>query len=88
MVKHVAELARLKLSDSEVGLFAKQLNDIVENFKVIDEVDVSNVEPSFHPIKTEDVLREDEPEKCLDRKTVLSLACHTEKEYFKTPKIM
>ncbi|MBN1923411.1 MAG: Asp-tRNA(Asn)/Glu-tRNA(Gln) amidotransferase subunit GatC [Nanoarchaeota archaeon] len=87
-VKHVAELARLRLSSEEVTKFARQLNDVIESFKILDEVNVEGVEPSFHPIKTENVLREDNVEKCLDKKTVFKLACHKEDDYFKTPKIV
>ncbi|VVB74759.1 Aspartyl/glutamyl-tRNA(Asn/Gln) amidotransferase subunit C [Candidatus Tiddalikarchaeum anstoanum] len=87
-VKHVAEIARLKLKDEELELFAKQLNDIVDYFKVLDELNVENVEPSFHPVRTEDVMREDGVSECLDRKKVLEIACHKEGDYFKAPKIM
>jgi len=87
-VRHVAKTARLILTDAEVDKFSRQLNDVIESFKNLDELDVSNVAPSFHPIKTENVLRVDEPKKSLDKKEVFKLACHEEDDYFKAPKIM
>ncbi len=87
-VKHVAELARIELTEEEAKKFSKELNDILENFKILDELDVSDVEPSFHPIRTEDRVREDEPEQSLDREYVLNQATHREDEYFKVPKIV
>ena len=87
-VKRVGEIARLELTASEISTFAEQLNDVVENFKILDEVNVEGVEPSFHPIKTENVFREDKAEKCLNRKKVLDTAVHTEDGYIKAPKIV
>ena len=87
-VKHVSEIARLELTTEEVSTFAKQLSEVVENFKVLDEVSVKDVEPSFHPIRTENVLREDEIKECLDNKTVISTAVHSEDGFIKAPKIV
>ncbi len=44
-VKHIARLARLKLSDEEVDKFGQQLSGILSNAKMLEEVDTSNVEP-------------------------------------------
>jgi aspartyl-tRNA(Asn)/glutamyl-tRNA(Gln) amidotransferase subunit C len=88
VVKHVAKVAHLSLTSEELSKFSKQLNDVLENFKILDEVNVEGVEPSFHPIKTENVLREDVVEECLDKKKVFDLAAHKEGNYFKVPKIV
>jgi aspartyl-tRNA(Asn)/glutamyl-tRNA(Gln) amidotransferase subunit C len=87
-VKHVAKTARINLTEEEVGKFSKQLNDIFEDFKLLDELDVENVEPSFHPIRTENVLRDDEVGECLKSEDALKIACHTEEGYYKAPKIV
>ena len=87
-VKHVANVARLKLTEKEIDDFARQLTAVLDNFKILDKLDVKDVQPSFHPIRTENILREDKIGKCLDKKTVFSLASHKEKDYFKVPKIV
>lgn len=87
-VRKVSDISRLELSDEEINSFAKQLSDVVENFKVLDEVSVEGVEPSFHPLKTENVLREDKIGECLDKKRVLDTAVHTEEGYIKAPRIV
>ncbi|MDD4353266.1 MAG: Asp-tRNA(Asn)/Glu-tRNA(Gln) amidotransferase subunit GatC [Candidatus Nanoarchaeia archaeon] len=87
-VKHVAKIARINLTEEEIDKFSRQLNDIVEDFKILDELDVENVAPSFHPIRTENVLREDEVKECLKREEIFKIACHKEGDYFKAPKIM
>ena len=87
-VIHVAKVARIKLTEKEVKKFSKELGDVIDFFKILDEVDVKNVEPSFHPIKTINRLREDVEHKGLDQKIVLSLAPHKEGDYFKTQKVV
>ena len=44
-VKHIAKLARLELTDDEIGRFSKQLSDILSHAKMLDEVNTDNVEP-------------------------------------------
>jgi len=87
-VRHVAKTARLNLTEEEVSKFSRQLNDIVNDFKILEELDVENVQPSFHPLRTENVLREDEVKSCLKKEEIFRLACHREKDYFKAPKIV
>jgi len=42
-VRHVAKLARLKLSDSEVEKFSGQLSNVFEYMDVLNEVDTSDI---------------------------------------------
>lgn len=83
-VKHVADLARLKLTASDLKKMQKDLNDILAAFKTLDEAPVA--EPSFQPIPMENVLREDAPEKCLSNEEALKNTKHKEKGFFKGPR--
>lgn len=47
-VSYVAGLARLQLSEEEVGCFQKQLGDILGYVKQLEKVDLSNV--PTHPV--------------------------------------
>jgi len=42
-VKHVAKLARLKLTDKEVKKFTGQLGDVLDYMKILEEADTSKV---------------------------------------------
>lgn len=85
-VDHICDIARLELSEAEKEEFIGELNGILDVFKQIDQVDTSSVEPSFHPIKVENVWREDVVKK---RKwDPLSNAKHKEDGFFKGPKIV
>ena len=65
-VQHIAHLARLKLSEQEVEKMQKDLSAILDYFKTLDEVDVSNVEPLFYSQGLKNVMREDVAKKCDD----------------------
>ena len=86
LVNRVSGNARLKLSEEEIEKFAKQLEDILEAFKSLDEVSVEKVKPSFHPQEISDIYREDKAEK-FDWDPLANTK-HKEKKYFKGPKIV
>ncbi len=86
LVKRVSDNARLRLSDSEIEKFTKQLEDILKAFKSLDEVDTTKIKPSFHPQEISDVYREDKAEK-FDWKPLANTK-HKEKKYFKGPRII
>ena len=63
-VKHIAKLARLKLSDEEVEKFGEQLSGILSNAKMLEEVDTSNVEPIAQITGLKNVTFADEAQPC------------------------
>ncbi len=63
-VKHIAKLARLELTDEEIGKFGVQLSGILSNAKMLDEVDTSNVEPIAQITGLQSVIFEDKEEPC------------------------
>jgi len=88
IVRHVAELARLKLSEKEIEKYSEQFEQILKAFKILDEVDTEDVEPSFHPLEIKNVFREDEVESGLSQEKALLNTEHKEKGYFKGPRIV
>jgi aspartyl-tRNA(Asn)/glutamyl-tRNA(Gln) amidotransferase subunit C len=58
-VSRVAKVARLKLTEAEMEQFARDLEDILSAFSVLDEAPPVE-EFDLGPIKVEDKLREDE----------------------------
>jgi aspartyl-tRNA(Asn)/glutamyl-tRNA(Gln) amidotransferase subunit C len=86
LLEHVSKIARLELTEEEKEKFLKQLEDILEAFKKIDEVDTTKVKPSFHPIEIKNVMREDEVK--VWKWDPLANTKHKEKNYFKGPRIV
>lgn len=85
-IRHVAGLARISLSEEEIGGFASDFAEILKIFSKLDEIDTRDTEPSFHPIKIEGRMREDSVGKSLDREEALSLTRHRKNIHFKGPR--
>ncbi|MEM0374403.1 MAG: Asp-tRNA(Asn) amidotransferase subunit GatC [Sulfolobaceae archaeon] len=60
LVKKLEELALVELSEEEEERIKDDLQKILQFFNKIDELDLSNIEPLFHPIGSSK-LRPDEP---------------------------
>jgi len=86
-VKHIAELARIELSSQEEILFTKQLNEILDYFSKINEVDTDDVPPTYHVIDLVNVYREDKIQRSL-MDDPLKNAPKKENRYFKSPRIV
>jgi aspartyl-tRNA(Asn)/glutamyl-tRNA(Gln) amidotransferase subunit C len=84
-VLHVARLARLELSDDEVGRFQKQLSDILEAISKVSELDLADVPPTAHPLEIENAWAEDVPRPCLPLDDVFANAPDRDDGHFRTP---
>jgi aspartyl-tRNA(Asn)/glutamyl-tRNA(Gln) amidotransferase subunit C len=58
-VEHVAHLARLGLTDAEIGLLRGQLNHILEQYEKLAELDTEAIPPTAQTIELENILRAD-----------------------------
>lgn len=87
-VKHVAKLARLKISDSEAGSLRKDMNAILEYVETLNELDTEEVHPMSHVLNLKNVWREDKPTNPKKTKDLLSNAPMTERGFYKVPKIL
>ncbi|HET6641699.1 MAG TPA: Asp-tRNA(Asn)/Glu-tRNA(Gln) amidotransferase subunit GatC [Gaiellaceae bacterium] len=84
-VLHVARLARLELRDDEIARFTEQLSAILEAVAKVSELDLSDVEPTAHPLDLVNVWSEDEPRPCLPVDEALANAPEREAGFFKVP---
>jgi aspartyl-tRNA(Asn)/glutamyl-tRNA(Gln) amidotransferase subunit C len=84
-ILHVAELARLALTDEEVERLGGQLNQIVDAVSKVSELDLSDVEPTAHPLELVNVWGEDEPRPSLPLDDALANAPDRETEFFRVP---
>jgi aspartyl-tRNA(Asn)/glutamyl-tRNA(Gln) amidotransferase subunit C len=84
-VLHVARLARLELSESELERMAIELSGILEHVDRISALDLAEVEPTTHVVELENVLRADEPEPSLPRERALENAPDPSDGAFRVP---
>lgn len=87
-VKHIAELAHLKLAEEEVELLSEQLSDILDYINKLNELDTEGVVPTAYTIPMNNVLREDKVESSMERDRVLSNAPDKDEQQFKVPRII
>ncbi len=71
-VKHLAGLARIALTDDEVGHLAGELTDILHAVETVNEVAGDDVPPTSHPIPLSNVSRPDVVANVLDRDAALA----------------
>ena len=62
LVREIAFLARLDLSEAEIALFVDQFGDILDYFSILDEADTTDVPPAYQISHVPSTLRPDEPE--------------------------
>ena len=86
LIEHVAEVARLKLTDNEIEKFSKELKEVIETFSKLDKVDTKGIETGLQPVELKNILREDKKEQSLSQEEALSLSEHKKDGYFKGPK--
>ncbi len=90
-VRYVADLANLKLTDSEVGQLRAELDGILEHMDKLKEIDTTGVEPMaqvlFEAGETA-TLRDDVPATPLGNQAALSGAPQAGAGYFKVPKVI
>src|SRR3954449_10866369 len=87
-VAHIANLARLSLTDDELDLFTTQLGAVLEHAADVEALDVGDVEPTSHPYPLRNVLRRDEVQPGVDRDEVLVQAPAAESGRFRVPPIL
>jgi aspartyl-tRNA(Asn)/glutamyl-tRNA(Gln) amidotransferase subunit C len=81
-VRHVADLARVDLTEAEVELFAEQFGDILTYFETLDEVPETEREPELT-----NVMRDDEVRESLSQEEALRNAPEAEDGHFKGPRV-
>jgi aspartyl-tRNA(Asn)/glutamyl-tRNA(Gln) amidotransferase subunit C len=58
-VEHVAYLARLGLSEEELGRLEGQLNHILDQYAILARLDTEHIAPTAQTIELENILRDD-----------------------------
>lgn len=87
-VARVAFLARLELTNEEKDRLTGHLNQILEHFRKLEELDTTDVEPTSHVIPVENVFRPDNSRPSLSPEDVLANAPEAEDNCFAVPRIV
>jgi aspartyl-tRNA(Asn)/glutamyl-tRNA(Gln) amidotransferase subunit C len=87
-VAHLAQLARLAVTDAELDLFAGQLDVILGAVARVAEVAADDIRPTSHAVPLENVYRKDVVRPSLPRESVLAGAPAVEDDKFRVPQIL
>ena len=87
-VQHVARLARLELSETELIRMQVELSNILAYIDKLRSVDTAGVEPTSHAVPLTNVMREDEPRPSLPLADMLSNAPEAAGSFFRVPRII
>ncbi|MHA6252590.1 Asp-tRNA(Asn)/Glu-tRNA(Gln) amidotransferase subunit GatC [Oceanobacillus sp. CAU 1775] len=88
LVLHVANLARLAITDDEAETLSKELQSIINYAEELNELDTSNVKPTTHVVDFINVMRKDEPKPWADREQLLKNAPEQSNGLVRVPTIL
>jgi aspartyl-tRNA(Asn)/glutamyl-tRNA(Gln) amidotransferase subunit C len=86
--KHVAELARLKLTDKELHTYTDQLNQILNYAQALEKLNTDNVEPTNNSLNSGTLLREDKVCNFTDQAGLLENGPQVAGSSFVVPRIL
>ncbi len=87
-VEHIAELAKLSLTDDEKALFQEQLSAILEYAERLQALDTSAIPPTATVLPLRNVMRADEPRDSMSREDVLANAPQSKADSFQVQAVM
>ena len=89
-IEHIADLARLELSEKELDLYGGQLSGVLDYIDQLQEVDTEGVEPTAQVTGLSNVLRSDEIKdwEISERRTALNQAPAFEDEQYRVGRVL
>jgi aspartyl-tRNA(Asn)/glutamyl-tRNA(Gln) amidotransferase subunit C len=88
MVEHIANLAKLQLTDDEIELYAEQLSAILEYAERLQTLDTDAILPTASVLPLRNVLRPDAARPSLARDEVLANAADSADGQFKVEAVL
>ena len=87
LVREIASLARLDLTDEETKTFVPQFQDILKYFSILNELDTVNVPPAYLSSANKSVIREDEVQESIPTQEFLANAPQAKDDYVVIPRV-
>ena len=86
-VRHVARLARIRMSDEQISTMAGELDTILGHIGKISELDLADVPPTTHALEVVNVTAEDVPHESLSTEQALRNAPDAVDGVFRVPQM-
>jgi aspartyl-tRNA(Asn)/glutamyl-tRNA(Gln) amidotransferase subunit C len=88
LVREIASLARLDLTDDETRTFVPQFQDILKYFSILNELDTENVPPAYLSSANQSMVREDNVEASVPTQEFLANAPQASDDYVVIPRVL
>ncbi len=82
-VRHVAELAKLRLTEEEINQYTQQLSAILDSAEILQQVDTSHVPPTPYVLPLANVMAADVPRPSLSNDIALANAPDAANGFFR-----
>jgi len=87
-VRHVAKLARLRLTDEQMERYRWQLSAVLDHIAMLEKLDLAGVEPMAHPLDVTNRLDEDRVGQVLPLEALMKNAPAREDRFLAVPKVI
>jgi aspartyl-tRNA(Asn)/glutamyl-tRNA(Gln) amidotransferase subunit C len=87
-VEHVANLAKLDLTDEEIETYRSQLSAILEYAAILNQLDTDAIPPTASVVPLRNVMRDDEPAPSLQQTDALANAPSAREGFFQVKAIL
>jgi aspartyl-tRNA(Asn)/glutamyl-tRNA(Gln) amidotransferase subunit C len=89
-VKNIASLARIGIEEKEIGDYQKNLSEILDFFKELEELNTDNIEPIGHITGRNNVSRDDKRGEIseLEREALLKNAPERKENFVKVKSVL
>jgi len=87
-VEHIAELAKLQLTDEEIALYSGQLSAILDAVGQLEQLDTSAIPPTASVLPLRNVLRPDRAQPGLPRDAALANAADSAEGQFRVDAVL
>ena len=88
MVEHIAELAKLQLTENELDRYAEQLSDILDYAEKLQALDTDAIPPMASVLPLRNVLRDDKTQPSLPRGEALANTADTAEGQFRVEAVL
>lgn len=87
-VKHIAKLARLRVTEREVTAYRAQIGAVLAHMETLRSLDLAGVEPLAHVSGAVNRLDADEPRAMLENEALMKIAPATDAPFVRVPKVL
>ena len=87
-VAHIAELARLSLTDEEMALYQEQLSAVLEYAERLQALETDAISPTATVLPVHNVMRNDDPGPSMAQDDVLANAPEAQDGYFRVQAVL